>query len=579
MEKERPRSYPFAISIATCEPYVVLCSVQILKGCACMSHTAFFAWLTKVPMASAITCAALFAPYTVFAQTDVAPAPSTPLRGVLLMGQQPMPPSVVQTAVEHLVNQPVNDELLAQVRQAIARIFDENGFGLVRVEQPRMQGFTALVPVQVLTIGQIVESTEIQAESPSAPGKGSLSSHSDFPELQIGRTPNLQRLDQQIRLANLTPQRKVAIDFRLSENNAPSPNMQARNTIEARIEEGSEAGLYGGVQLDNAGQAETGRERIRLQVGHANALGPGRSLEVRSLISATAPERQHQWALHYQHPAPAWATLFSIDISESKSRPGIVAGFFDVSGNASSVTLAARHLLKRSGAWEPYVEASLEPALNNDVVDFFGVNLGNKVGAAPLALAWGASVQDGAWSANGQIRLRHNPGWGQNASEANYSAARFGATPHWSRLDLALDARRNMGGGHDALLRLQAQWSQDALIAPQRFGVGGSAMLRGLQESELSGDSGIAVSLEYGWVPEPRHRTAVFIDMGWVQRHMPRTGEASDGQASALGVSWQWALPQGLQLNASAASVIGANNLPVSKLNDARAHIAVNWSF
>jgi hypothetical protein len=72
---------------------------------------------------------------------------------------------------------------------------------------------------------------------------------------------------------------------------------------------------------------------------------------------------------------------------------------------------------------------------------------------------------------------------------------------------------------------------------------------------------------------------AAFIDTGWVQRHMPRAGETSDGQASALGVSWQWALPQGLQLSASAASVIGAKNLPVSKVNDARGHITLNWSF
>ncbi len=545
-----------------------------------MSGPKFFLTPPKTRIASAIACAAFMVPSAALTQTAVDPAPVAPtLRGVLLLGQLPLPPSVVQAAVAHLINQPINEQLLVQVRQAIAKTFDDAGLGLVRVEQPLQQGATALVPVQVLTIGQIQVVPAGQTDQSPNLGGASIMAHADFPELQRGSTPNLHQLDRQIRLANLRPKRQVAVDFRPNERNAESPASQARNAIDARIQENGTDGLYGRVQLDNAGQAETGRERIRLQVGHTNALGPGRSLDVSTLFSATAPERQQQWALHYQHPAPSWATLFSVDVTESKSRPGIVAGFFEVSGNASSVTLAARHLLTRAGAWEPYIEASLEPALNNDVVDFFGVNLGNKVGAAPLAVAWGASIQDGTWTANGQLRLRHNPGWGPDASAANYSAARFGATPHWSKLDLALDARRNLGGGHDTLLRLQAQWSQDALVAPQRFGVGGSALLRGLQEGELSGDSGVGMSLEYGWIPAPGHRMAAFMDMGWVHRHMPRTGETSDGQASALGLSWQWTLPQGLQLSASAASVIGAKNLPASKVNDARAHITLNWSF
>jgi hemolysin activation/secretion protein len=516
----------------------------------------------KTRIASAVTCAAMVVPSAVLAQSAVDPAPAAPtLRGVLLLGQLPLPPSVVQAAIAHLIDQPINEPLLAQVRQAVTKTFDNAGLGLVRVDQPSMQGATALVPVQVLTIGEI--------KVLRVPDAASILEHSDFPELQIGRTPNLQQLDRQIRLANLRSKRRVEINFQPS----------VRNAIDARIQESGGDELYGRVQIDNAGQAETGRERLRLQLGHADALGPGRSLDVSTLVSATAPERQQQWAVHYQHPVPSWATLFSVDVTDSRSRPGVVAGFFDVSGNASTVALTARHLLTRTGTWEPYIEASLEPALYDDVVDFFGVNLGNKVGAAPLALAWGVSVQDGAWTANGQLRLRHNPGWGPQATDANYSAARFGATPHWGKLDLGLEARRNLGGGHDASLRLQAQWSQNALIAPQRFGVGGSAMLRGLQEGELSGDSGVAISLEYGWIPAPGHRIATFMDMGWVQRHMPRAGETSDGDASALGVSWQWALPQGLQLSASVASVIGATNLPVSKVDDARLHIAMNWSF
>jgi hemolysin activation/secretion protein len=517
-------------------------------------------------IASVLACAALAVPSGVMAQASSADAPSRPaLKAVVLMGQLPLPPSQVQSRVATWIGQPVDQILLDQVRQAVAKAFDDAGWGLVQVEPPYMQGDIALVRVQSLRLGRVLV----------AEGHDQALAEATLPELQPGQSPNLQRLDRQIRLANLQPQQRWAVDFRPIEPAAPVPN----NAVDAQVEQSGSGALFGAVMADNAGQAATGRERLQLQLGRANALGPGRTLGLSATVSASAPQRQHQWALSYQHPVPSWATLFSVQASQSRSYPGIVSGFFDVSGDASSLRLSARQMLLRRGAWEPYMEVALEPTLSNDVVDFFGVNLGNKVGAAPLTVAWGIGLQDVTWNASGQLGLIHNPGWGPHASASEYGAARFGATPTWSKLDLGLDARRTLGSGRELAMRLQAQWSADALVATQRFGVGGAALLRGLQEGELTGDSGLALGLEYGWVIVPGHRLAAQLDWGWAQRHLPQTGEASQVEASTLGLSWMWAPAPAFQINTTAGIVMAAQNLPVSKARDTRLHMALRWAF
>ncbi len=565
---------------------------------------------------------------TVTTQTATTAAKSTAplLEAVLMTGNSKLPPTRIRAGIAPLIGQPADAALLARVRLAVAAAHDAAGMGLVSVDAPLMQEGVALVRVTALRIGRVdarvYPPTAAEGTVPEplpAPGLQPAVTAA-LPALKAGETPDLDAVDRQLRLANLQPHRRWSVDFRAAEDApaaaprsaappattsfsstpgqtlsseretptavAPARTLPgARNAarlgqqIDARVVVSGEDSIYGRVMLDNAGQASTGRERARLQLGHGDLFGPGRSLDATVLVSASHPDRQQQVALRYQHPLPEMATLLAVEVSKARSKPGIVSQFFDVSGNSHSFNVSARHLLARSGALEPYAEIALESSVHDDVVDFFGLNLGSKVGVAPVVLSLGATWQGAPWSVFGQARLKHNFGWGPHASDANYAGARFGATPDWTTLDAAAEARRSMGNGQEFVTRAQMQWSRDALVSPQQFRAGGQTLLRGLRESELGGDKGIALAFEYWWAVAASHRLGALIDTAEVRRNKRLAGEPESAGATSVGIGWNWQVVPGVRLSTTAAHIVSARNLPQSKSGDSRLHVLLDWSF
>jgi hemolysin activation/secretion protein len=572
-------------------------------------------------LAAALLASASVAPAQAASPLPPAGAEAPLFKGVLLLGSTALPPSEIAPFVAPYVGKPADAALLEQVRLAVSAAHDDAGFGLVSIGTPLMQGSTALIRVQPLSVGRIEVQTGAEGSS-AAPASLDVQAAAAFPALRPGVTPDLKALDRQLRLANLQPHRRWAVDFRAADSasaasappdarppsgdtplvnnqrgqsiaaakDAPEavpeirlpgfiPGLDGVSTVEARVVASSDDPLFGRVLLDNAGQPATGLARLRLQLGHGDLFGPGRSLDLTGLVSIAHPDRQHQLALRYQHPLPRHGTLLSAEFSLSRSRPGVVEEFFEVSGDSKVGSISARRLLARRGALEPFLEAGFELGTYDDVVDFFGENLGSKVGTSPLALALGGSMQGGGWSAFGQFRVRHNLGLGSASGAADYEASRSGATPGWTTFDAFLDARRAIGRGQEAVLRVQGQVTGDALVSPQLFRAGGQSSMRGLLESEMAGDTGIAASFEYWGSLGAGHRLGGLVDTAAAHRNKALAGEIRNSSATSAGVAWQWDAARGLRLTASVAKVLAAKNLPETRKGDTRAQLLLDWAF
>ena len=540
------------------------------------------------------------------------------LKNVWIQGSSALPPSRIHPYVSAFIGQPADAALLEQVRRAVADAYDAAGLGLVAIDAPQLYEGVATVRVQSLTLGR-VQVQPADAGAPALPPSAQAEAQAALPALQPGTSPNLRDLDRQLRLANLQPHRRWAIDFRSAGTSPdaspavkPEPagtgfsllpgqtvataqdppvaatpplrpaieaSQAAQGQVDAHVLLNGASPFYGRLLLDNDGQDATGRERARLQLGHGDALGPGRALDLTLLTSIEHPSAQRQIALRYQHPVPQWASLVTLEASRATSRPGLVQEFFDVSGDSRSLNLGVRHLLARRGALEPYVEVGLERSIYDDVVDFSGINLGSKVGATPLLLAVGATWQGMGWTAFGQARLRHNTGWGGYGRDADYASARAGATPHWTALDLAAETRHAVGRSAEFVARTQAQWSSDALISPQQFRLGGASMMRGLKEGELGGDKGLALALEFWWSLPAEHRIGVLLDAAAVRRNQVTTGDLASASAASGGLAWQWRPLPALRLQASVARLLRVNHLPQRETGDTRVHAVLDWSF
>ena len=161
------------------------------------------------------------------AQPRAAAAETLPvLEAVLMTGTSKLRPSRLGPVIAPLIGQPADAALLNKVRLAVAAAHDAAGMGLVSVDMPLMQGGVALVRVDALRLGKVdaraypdvpMQEGAMPSEPVPAPALQPAVAAA-LPALRPGETPDLDAVDRQLRLANLQPHRRWAVDFRAAED-------------------------------------------------------------------------------------------------------------------------------------------------------------------------------------------------------------------------------------------------------------------------------------------------------------------------------------------------------------------------
>ena len=112
-------------------------------------------------------------------------------------------------------------------------------------------------------------------------------------------------------------------------------------------------------------------------------------------------------------------------------------------------------------------------------------------------------------------------------------------------------------------VRGQFQFSPEALISGEQFGLGGSTSVRGTGERPISGDSGLLLSTELtSRELAPGLRLLGFIDAGWLSNRNPNGNpKPANDSLSSAGLGLRYALPS-FTVSADFGRVIGGSTLP-----------------
>jgi hemolysin activation/secretion protein len=164
------------------------------------------------------------------------------------------------------------------------------------------------------------------------------------------------------------------------------------------------------------------------------------------------------------------------------------------------------------------------------------------VRSRPLLLRYEARYDGAGYGVRGALELAHNL-HGSGANDAlSYAANRAGARPGWQAWRYTLDGSKALGGWV-ATARLRGQYSSDALIPGEQFGIGGASLVRGLEEREGTGDKGYVATLEVMTPPLFEGlRALAFADTG--QARLVAAGgvpaTAQHATSAGLGIRYQW---------------------------------------
>lgn len=473
-------------------------------------------------------------------------------------------------------------EELRRAAEAVQRLYVQDGYAGVVAYVPPQTGSGGTITIAV------VEGRVARITVPGASAERAAAARARLPDLVEGSTPMVRRIDAQIEIANENPARQLQlllkpgaqsgqIDAEIALNDAPANSFQA--------------------WFDDTGNDRTGRYRAGIGWQHADVSGIGDMFGLQASTSPTNPSQVKVLSASYRRPIPAWllvtdvyAAYSDVDAGTSPTAVGDIR--FNGKGNLAGVR-ATRYLVRSGGLdhrfgmaldWREYLN---QCAIANLPAGACGPAEAD-VAVTPLTLDYSVrSSETWPWSlgvaliGNLHLGVRH-------AAESDFQAVREGARPRYAALRLNGNVVIPVAEGWDLKAKLAGQWTNDALVPGEQFGVGGAFSVRGYDERELAGDSGLLGSLElsgpellpvFGVQGKARSlRAFAFVDGGRVVNKLdaPCDGLRSRCSASSLGAGLAYG-STGLQGRVAVATAL--SDAVATRRSDTRAHFQLLLNF
>ena len=448
-------------------------------------------------------------------------------------------------------------------------------------------GITAMrvtIPEQTLSDGVVrllvEELRVVRVEVQGARQRTPANLRRAVPSLLEGSTPNDAVLAQELRLANENPSRRMELTFR------PEPD----DSLTGVLRVGDRPPWARQLTLDNSGSRTTGRWRLGLALQHANLLD--RDLVGTAQVQ-TSPGHVRDVAVGSLNlRAPWYQAGLMLDFSAGASSvdSGVVktqAGDYFVANKGRNAGLRVTRLLPRWGVADQRVSVGLDRKHVDSrvVAGAGGASLVPDVVLRPATVSYALQAEDRGRDFQLQLGFSRNlPGGGRSAASVFAEPnLRAGAEPRYGVLRISASASWPVGSAR-AVLQWSEQWTRDALLSAEQFGLGGEGSVRGVDGRLASGDRGRRLSLEVqgplaaatqpqgfmlGW--------QLFADTGRVWRNQLQPGDAASSVLASVGAGLRADWIGGVGLRADAGRVLRGDGLvPVGS---SFVHVGVGYGF
>jgi hemolysin activation/secretion protein len=457
----------------------------------------------------------------------------------------------------------------ADVQRALESVqnrYQRRGFGAVQV----------VLPEQELEAGVIV----LRVIEPKL-GKVTIEGNENFdqgnirrslPALKEGTTPNALQIGRNARLANDNPAKRSTVLLRSGAN---------EGEIDATVRVQDEKFWRAAVSYDNTGSPSTGMHRLGVAYQHANLFNLDNVVTLQYQLDPEPLEQADELkVLGIGYHIPLYEYNSSVDLLFGYSTIGQASGQviqgvgFNIAGSGTIVGVRYNYMLPRPAFWGEYdhrISVGLDyKAFSNQVEEATnpGVNLTPDVTVHPLSLTYSANkrMQNAELSFFGTLVQNIYP-HGSDASSKSFKGppgigVRPGVgDPKYTVVRYGFNYVHAFGNDVQVRANMAGQWTRDALVPGEQFGLGGWDNLRGLHEREGASDRGYRVSLEL-YSPDVsskvgleggRLRFLTFFDFGKVRLNKAHASEpcgatACGFSASSIGLGMRLALRQGLSL-------------------------------
>ena len=493
------------------------------------------------------------------------------INGFELTGDIPLKEQDTTRVLAPFIGPNANLETLQKATSALEFELKAKGYALHRVSLPPQEvGDKVTLNIVKFVIGKV----EVQGNSRYS----EANIRASVPEIQAGDAPNFQVLAVQTTIANENPGKQLQVSLKESEE---------ADKIDVKLQVKESAPWNFSTSLANTGSESTGRDRLSLVAGHSNLFDLDHQLSAAYTSSVERSNDVKQVGLNYRIPLYKQGGVVALSYTNSD----VVGNFgtFTSSGAGQTMGVLYSHYLPPAGGRRTYLSIGLDDKVFN-ATKINGVTVAGQLdrGSRPLTLGFTARIESDSavWGYNAEFATNVPGSSGNNLVAYKTEDSRIDGV-NWTALRGGGNCLAAFGVGWLWSARGQFQFSSVALISGEQFGLGGSSSVRGTGERVISGDSGVAGTVEVS-TPElvSGLRLVGFLDAGWLRSNntdLNPNKPASDQLASlglgvrytsgALGLSAEW----GRVVNGPA--VTGATSATSAKAGDDKLHVNLTARF
>jgi hemolysin activation/secretion protein len=504
--------------------------------------------LTVVATVCALLASAASLAQSAGAVAQVAVPSSFAIRGFNIRGDNPLSQNETGKVLAPFLRADATREVLQEASAALEAALRVAGFGSHRVAVPPQEaGDIVLLDVLKLTIGRVA----IQGNQRTSVANVRAS----LPELKEGASPNFSHLAVQTAMANDNPGRQVAVAF--AESGRPG-------IIDAAVEVKESKPWEVSLALSNAGSLPSGRDRTALSGSHHNLWDRDHQLAAAYATSVDKPSHAQQWGLSYRIPLYSLHGVVGLSVTQSD----VVGSFGTFASTGPGRTLGANYVfyLSPEGGRRSFVTLAYDNKLFKAGA-IHGSAMGLDRRSTPVSLGYTLRSEShtSAWSTNADFAFNTGAGAGNNLQAYQAEDPRI-TTRSFKILHAGASYATELGQKWRLGMRAQLQFSPNALIAGEQFGLGGVSSVRGATDRVLVGDRGLSTSLEVtspDWMPGLR--TSCFVDAGWLNNNDANgSAKLSSEKLASVGLGLRYAAQNGFLVSADYGRIVSGSALPLA---------------
>ena len=408
------------------------------------------------------------------------------------------------------------------------------------------------------------------------------------PSLRVGETPNSRDISESIRLANENPSKQSTVLLRGSER---------EGEVDATIRVADIDPRRWSVSLDNTGNQNTGRARLGIAFQDSNMFERDHVMTAQFITSPSKLREVLVFGVGYK--IPFYESGNSVDFIGGYSNvdSGTVQDLFVVAGQGSIYGVRYNQALPKWGDLEQKLIYGLDYRAYQNQVTTEGASgqptLVPDITVHPLSLTYTANLRLTGHDLSAYFNMAQNIPGGNDGQEEDFKAqgARFGVgTANYRLYRAGLNYVKVLPADWQFRTNFAGQFTNDALIAPEQFGIGGADNIRGFNERYASNDKGYKTTFElytpdYGkaWgLADGRLRFLAFYDTGSLRRNFTADNELDQASLDSAGLGLRLSYKTSFTMRLDVAHVLhdGTNyNAPDTRRNIQKFHLSLAWVY